>query len=152
MKARFEGQLCKMRIESKEIKTIPVMLGTGQTVIARTVATIWAAVPQRCIVLATTLVVTLSLLGSTASAATHYVRPGATGANSGADWSNAWTAMPSSLTRGDTYYLADGSYGYRTFSDNASGSAYIYIKKATVADHGTATGWNYSYGADRLER
>lgn len=79
-------------------------------------------------------------------AATKYVRPGATGNNSGSDWTNAYNALPSALTRGDTYYLADGSYGSRTFNQAASGTLVITIKKATIADHGTATGWSDTYG------
>ena len=81
-----------------------------------------------------------------ADAANRYVRPGATGSNSGTDWTNAYTSLPSSLVRGDTYYLADGSYGSRTFADANSGSTVITIKKATESDHGTSTGWSSTYG------
>ncbi|MGH7453453.1 MAG: right-handed parallel beta-helix repeat-containing protein, partial [bacterium] len=79
-------------------------------------------------------------------AANHYVRAGATGSNNGSDWNNAWTSLPANLIRGDTYYIADGNYPEYTFDDAASGSAYIYIKKAIASDHGTDTGWNSSYG------
>jgi hypothetical protein len=81
-----------------------------------------------------------------AMAADHYVRPGASGDGSGKDWNNAYTSIPISLVRGDTYYIADGSYGSYSFDDNASGSSYIYIKKATQSAHGTDTGWNATYG------
>jgi len=81
-----------------------------------------------------------------ASAANHYIRAGATGANDGSDWTNAWTNMPSSFVRGDTYYVADGSYTGRTLNTAVSGSAWIYIKKATTTNHGTDTGWVSSYG------
>ncbi|MDO8426271.1 MAG: right-handed parallel beta-helix repeat-containing protein [Deltaproteobacteria bacterium] len=81
-----------------------------------------------------------------AMAAAHYVRSGAAGNSSGTDWTNAWTALPSTLTRGDTYYIADGSYGSYTFNDAASGSTKIYVKKAIASDHGTDTGWLSSYG------
>jgi hypothetical protein len=50
------------------------------------------------------------------------------------------------LTRGDTYYIADGTYGGYTFDDADSGSTWIYIKKATVSAHGTSTGWSDTYG------
>ena len=43
--------------------------------------------------------------------------------------------------RGNTYYVADGSYGSKTFNTAASGSQLITIKKATVASHGPNTGW-----------
>ncbi|MEK7635990.1 MAG: fibronectin type III domain-containing protein [Patescibacteria group bacterium] len=79
-------------------------------------------------------------------AANWYVRQGATGSNNGTDWTNAYTSLPPTLTRGDTYYIADGSYSSYTFDDAESGSTYITIKKATVADHGTSTGWNDTYG------
>ncbi len=76
----------------------------------------------------------------------HYVREGATGSGSGADWANAFTSLPSIMKRGDTYYVADGSYGSYTFDDANSGSEYITIKKATGPDHGTSVGWSNSYG------
>lgn len=68
--------------------------------------------------------------------------PSATGNSSGSDWSNQ-AVLPNTtgFTRGDIYYLADGSYGSRTFSEAVSGTTLITIKKATVADHGVATGW-----------
>jgi len=84
-------------------------------------------------------------------AADRYVRSGATGINNGSDWTNAWTALPATLTRGDTYYLADGSYGSYNFNTAVSGSAYVYIKKATAANHGTNTGWQDSYGDGTAE-
>lgn len=92
------------------------------------------------------LVLAACLLPAFANAANQYVRPGASGRNDGSDWANAYTSLPSSLKRGDTYYLADGSYGGYTFDDAASGSTTITIKKATEADHGTSTGWSTSYG------
>jgi hypothetical protein len=76
----------------------------------------------------------------------HYVSSGAAGANNGNDWANAWTALPATLQRGHTYYIADGSYGGYTFDDAVSGSQYITIRKATVVDHGTSIGWQDSYG------
>ncbi|MDP2690325.1 MAG: hypothetical protein Q8P48_09475, partial [Deltaproteobacteria bacterium] len=86
----------------------------------------------------------LLTLPQAASAAVHYVRSGATGA--GADWANALPSLPPALVRGDTYYIADGSYPSYTFDDPQSGSSWIYIKKATAADHGTSAGWQSSYG------
>ncbi len=74
----------------------------------------------------------------------YYIRSGSSG--NGSSWSNAAGNLPGTLTRGTTYYLADGSYGAHTFADNASGSTYIYIKKATDADHGNGAGWVSSYG------
>ena len=92
------------------------------------------------------LILITGLTPSIAQSATKFVRAGATGNNSGTDWTNAYATLPSTLTRGDTYYLADGSYGSYTFDDANSGTTVITIKKATVADHGTETGWNSAYG------
>lgn len=79
-------------------------------------------------------------------AANRYVRAGAAGANNGTDWYNAYTQLPPTLIRGDTYYIADGSYPRYTFTTPASGTTFIYIKKATIADHGTDLGWQDAYG------
>lgn len=94
----------------------------------------------------TILLCVLCLSAGLAEAANRYVRPDATGRNDGTDWVNAYTSLPSALVRGDTYYLADGSYGARTFADPLSGSAVITIKKATSGDHGSAVGWLAGYG------
>ena len=79
-------------------------------------------------------------------AANNYVRPGATGSNNGTDWTNAYLSLPSALVRGDTYYVAAGSYPAHTFGDPQSGTLTITVKKATAADHGTASGWQATYG------
>ncbi len=76
----------------------------------------------------------------------RYVRSGANGTNSGLDWTNAFPSLPNPLLRGATYFIADGSYSSYTFDDPVSGSQYITIKKATLSDHGTNTGWTNSYG------
>ena len=98
------------------------------------------------IILLITIGFTFLFFSSSASAANRYIRAGATGSQSGTDWNNAYTDLPTTLVRGDTYYIADGNYGSWTLDDNASGTTYIYIKKATAADHGTDVGWNSSYG------
>jgi len=77
---------------------------------------------------------------------TYYVRADAAGNNDGSDWTNAYTALPAALSRGATYYIADGSYSGYTFDDAVSGTSLIYIKKAIASDHGTSTGWSSSYG------
>lgn len=97
-------------------------------------------------VLTSILILASLLVASTVLAANRYVRAGATGANNGTDWNNAFTAIPTTLARGDTYYIADGSYGNYTVNTVASGATFIWIKKATVADHGTSTGWSDAYG------
>jgi len=72
-------------------------------------------------------------------AANHYILDGGTG--DGSAWNNALDDLPNPLTRGDTYYIGDGTYGKYSLDDAHSGETYIYIKKSTVADHGTETGY-----------
>lgn len=93
----------------------------------------------------TSLLLVVAGTATAAQAATVYVRPGATGRNDGTDWTNALTVLPAP-TRGNTYYLADGSYGDAIFNTPNSGTTPIVIKKATVADHGTDSGWSDAYG------
>ena len=87
----------------------------------------------------------------------HYIRADATGANTGENWTDAWVNLPDSLLRGHVYYVASGIYGgqanmlshpwcvYR-FNDPDEGNQFIFIKKATQANHGTSEGWNAIYG------
>lgn len=89
---------------------------------------------------------TLFLLPAAGSAANRYVRAGATGSGDGSDWNNAYTNIPGTLVRGDTYFVAAGNYGTVRLSTPESGTSYIYIRKATESDHGTDVGWAPSYG------
>jgi hypothetical protein len=95
-----------------------------------------------------TLMLALLLVPQLALAANHYVRAGAVGTGSGADWTNAYTNLPTALVRGDTYYVANGTYEPHTFKDAVSGASVITVKGATALDHGTATGWLPSHGVD----
>ncbi len=95
------------------------------------------------------------ILGLTASsfAANHYICPGATGAASGADWTNAYTGIgtglgqlnPASMVRGDTYYVANGQItsasNQTNFSAPGNGTASITIQKAVDGASGTNVGW-----------
>jgi len=76
----------------------------------------------------------------------YYVRAGAAGSHDGSDWFNAFNKLPHTLERGATYYIADGKYGSYTFDDPNWGSLFITLKKATLRDHGTNSGWDQSYG------
>ena len=78
-------------------------------------------------------------------AAVYHVRAGATGNMSGTDWINDMPKLPAALVRGNTYYIADGSYPGYTFDDPQNG-AWIYIRKATRANHGTPAGWKDAFG------
>jgi hypothetical protein len=95
------------------------------------------------IILPVFFVLAFFALAESASAADFYVRAGASG--NGSDWSNAYGSLPTTLQRGATYYIADGSYGSYSVN-NVSGTELITIKKASVSDHGTNTGWQNTYG------
>ena len=98
-----------------------------------------------------TLLLTPILIGTvSAQAANHFVLAGALGNKSGNDWTNAYTTLPATLIRGDIYYIGAGSYPAYTFDDPHSGTTFITIKKATVADHGTDVGWQASYAAQAV--
>src|SRR4029077_7578035 len=82
--------------------------------------------------------------------AAKFCRSGATGNGSGSDWTNAVTtlsALNTVLTRGEIGYVAKGTgiYGGATLNKAAAGATPITIKRATVADHGSGTGWVDSY-------
>jgi hypothetical protein len=96
--------------------------------------------------IAISVIFSILLLIGTSYAGVHYVRDGATGKNDGSDWTNAYQQLPPTLVRGDTYYIADGSYPSYIFDDAIAGTAFINIIKATANDHGTNVGWNANYG------
>lgn len=82
----------------------------------------------------------------------YYINPSASGNGDGSNWTNAFTAIPDNLERGAIYYVADGNYGSVTFDDDAHGEKYIYLKKATLSDHGTNTGWSSEFGDGYAQR
>jgi hypothetical protein len=77
-----------------------------------------------------------------------YVRAGATGSGSGYDWTNAYSALPATLTRGVTYYVAGGRYGNYGAATPLAGTSLITIQAATLALHGTSVGWSNDYATD----
>lgn len=77
----------------------------------------------------------------------YYLSPGGSSSNTGADWNNALRELPAVLNRDATYYLAAGTYSKFTISNTPAGTDMITIKKATLQDHGTNTGWNDSYAS-----
>jgi hypothetical protein len=81
--------------------------------------------------------------------ASYYVWCGATGAGNGSEWMDAYTALPSSLVRGATYYIAGSrscTYGPHIFNDAISGTTLITILKSTAANSGSVAGWQASFG------
>jgi hypothetical protein len=87
----------------------------------------------------------LLLAASAGGQTTNYVRAGASGSANGNDWANAYTNFPT-LVRGRYYYVADGTYSLPSLNTANSGSDRIYIIKASIANHGTETGWDNTYG------
>ena len=87
----------------------------------------------------------VALAAPTVHAANYYVRAGATGANNGADWNNAWSRTSSInqsvLQPGDTVYIAAGTYGPLNILRSGAAGQPLVFKRATAGDHGTATGW-----------
>ena len=69
-----------------------------------------------------------------AEATNFFVKPTASGSGTGADWTNALgSTFTPARGSGNTYYLADGAYGTKTFSTSGS-SPVINIKKCTTTD------------------
>jgi len=87
-------------------------------------------------------ILALLLLPFPLRGACHTVTVAGSGSHTGADWNNAYAGIPATLTRGDTYYLADGSYPVYTFNTAVSGTTTAEIRKAQTYDHCTDTGWN----------
>jgi hypothetical protein len=97
------------------------------------------------------LVVVLLAFGGLAFAAcpdttnnAGYVWSSASSGGTGASWSSAYRALPTTLVRGCTYYVAAGTYPGYTFNTADSGSTFITIQAPTASVHGTSTGWNAS--------
>jgi hypothetical protein len=94
-------------------------------------------------------VIVVSILFSVpAWAANYHVLKGASG--NGTSWSNAWGDLNniSGLAAGDTVYIGKGSGNYTgsiTYSVSGSSGSPITIKRATIAEHGSATGWSDTY-------
>ncbi len=93
----------------------------------------------------------LLLAAVSIKAASHYINRTATGTTTGASWANAWTNLTNIVfTRGDTYYVAGGTYNANViWSKAASGETWIYVKKANAADNSGDAGWNASFATDQ---
>lgn len=74
-----------------------------------------------------------------------YVRQGATGANTGLNWNDAFTDLTPTLIRGATYLMAAGTYAPHIYQDADDGAKWITIQNATPSLHGTSIGWNPAY-------
>ncbi len=87
-------------------------------------------------------------------AANFYVRKGATGANTGSDWNNAWNEMSqinlSKVACGDTIWLAGGTYSTPlTLAKTCTSASPLLIKRVLSTDSVpvAAPGWNSSYNS-----
>ena len=91
------------------------------------------------------------LLLNRAEAADWYVRPAATGANTGKDWNNAWslgTIAWSNLVAGDTVWIAGGTYSSSLTVGKGGSSANpirIYRVRASDAAPVAAPGWTSGF-------
>lgn len=93
------------------------------------------------------LLILLLLLTSPAMAADHYINAAVSGgSDDGSDWTNAWETLPATLTRGDTYWIADGTYAAYTFNDAASAGKKIYIRHANADSCSGVAGWAAGFG------
>lgn len=87
-----------------------------------------------------------------------YIRAGASGSGTGADWADAYIGFgtgtgqlnPANMSRGVTYWIANGNYGNVSFTTPDSGSQVITIEGATATTHGPAPDWNSSYAGQAL--
>src|SRR5260221_36447 len=92
-----------------------------------------------------------------ADAAVWYVNRSATGANIGADWNNAWADFSkidwSSVSPGDTIYVAGGSYGYFTVGASGTASSPITIKRVRASDAIAvlAAGWDSAFDSQVVQ-
>ena len=77
-------------------------------------------------------IVLILAMSSSVFAAYHYIKP--SGSGDGSSWTNAM-AFPSTFVRGDTYYVAEGSYtGTKYFNTATSGTSSINFKKCGTSD------------------
>jgi hypothetical protein len=149
----FDAHGANPSIASVQLNPTSYTLGAGSTAIGagKNLTSLCGAVPELCFDKAGNPRPATGAWDAgayqSAPANTFYVRAGATGNGSGSDWTNAYTQLPSNLTRGAIYYVADGTYPSYAFVLPANSSAtLITVKKATPANHGTGVGWSDGYG------
>lgn len=94
------------------------------------------------------LVIATCTLLSIPLRADKYVRDGGT-SSACTSWSDACDQLSTAegvVSRGETIWVADGTYNGATLDVANSSTTLITVKKATVAEHGTSTGWSDAYG------
>jgi hypothetical protein len=96
------------------------------------------------------ILLALNLFAGTANAANWYVRPAAAGSADGTNWTNAWSLAGigwSSVSPGDTIWIAGGSYGGFGTSKGGSSGKPITLSRASASNAVpvAAAGWNSSF-------
>jgi hypothetical protein len=98
------------------------------------------------------LILLLSCVAVPKMTADAYVRKGATGANSGTDWANAWNELSqinfNRLTCGETVWIAGGNYKTALAGNKSctAGNVLTFARVlATDTKATTAAGWNSSF-------
>jgi hypothetical protein len=92
-----------------------------------------------------------TVVSNLACGANWYVRQGASGANNGLDWNNAWTDVTNInwgiVQPGDTIWLAGGTYGKLSIGASGNVNRRIFIERArsTNAVPASAAGWNTNF-------
>ena len=107
---------------------------------------------RRTLVISAFIIVCLLFTSSMCFAANKYIRAGATGSKNGSDWTNAYPSFASVVwTRGNTYYVAGGTYSeFVDIYKTESGTTPIIIKKANTTDNSGDAGWNASYASNQV--
>jgi len=88
------------------------------------------------------------MLVTTAHAANWYVRPNGAGAQTGADWNNAWSLSLGNVNPGDTIWVAGGTYNTTVyFTQGGSSGNPVNVKRVLVTDPVpvAAAGWSASF-------
>lgn len=87
-----------------------------------------------------------------AFATAHFVRSGATGSGTGADWTNAWTTLSGinwgSVSAGDTIYVAAGTYtGQLNWGASGTSGNPVTLEAVESTDTAAtgAAGWSSAY-------
>ncbi len=78
--------------------------------------------------------------------AKHYINTACVTACDGSTWEKGWATFGSvTWTRGDTYYVAGGTYNEDVTIPSKVGTSWITVKKANATDNSGDPGWNPSY-------
>jgi hypothetical protein len=84
----------------------------------------------------------------TSFAVVHYINAACASSCDGSTWGKGWKTFGAvTWTRGDTYYVAGGTYAENVSVMVTSGTAWITIKKANTADNGSDPDWNESFAS-----